>query len=224
MNAEKKQSRGSWKANKNRESSSCGVGAKTFWCCLEWCVWKAYSGLGDDGAVIPNECVKCCTVFVWHSKQEYTLALASNNISCASWEVEDLCPVHGTSLSRLQWSLCSNLLMSAGLQAVYENQYLKGRGGKRVNASQNNTLRAQCRTNSASPVGVFIQPRLDLLHLKHHYLWLPGKKKCLASRCPRAEIHRGLYDAPLASQWRMRQTTCNPLALHKNGSPLVGNG
>lgn len=26
-------------------------------------------------------------------------------------------------------------------------------------------------------LGVFIQPRLDLPHLKHHYLWLPGKKE-----------------------------------------------
>lgn len=41
-----------------------------------------------------------------------------------------------------------------------------------MNVSQN-TLR---KYPAALPVAVFIQPQLDLLHLKHYYLWLPGKR------------------------------------------------
>lgn len=221
MNLEKKQSRGSWKANKNRESSSCGVGAKTFFFCLEWCVWKAYSGLGDDGAVIPDECVKCCTVFVWHSKQENALALASNNISRASWEVEDLCPVHGTSLSRLQGSLCSNHLMSTGLQAVYENQYLKGRGGKKgkciskkhLESSMPDKLGVAGRSvYSASPGFTASQTSLSRVTWEKEMFGLSAS----ASRDSPRSLRR---PARIASRRRMRRTMCNPLALQKNGSP-----
>lgn len=80
--------------------------------------------------------------------------------------------------------------MSVGSQTVYENQYLKGIKGNCISKHPEKSS----HYNSALPVGLFIQPHLDLLRLKHYYLWLPGKRDVSAfSVTSLAEIHGDLY-------------------------------